>query len=344
MAAVAPSFDPANTDDVRERLIAALHDRFPGITVAEGPDRYSGGMDTYVYAVRFAGPLSPEWAAPLVLRVFPNLGQAAKAEHEAAMQKFVSGLSFPAPRPLLTEPEGDAFGLPFMIMERATGSPAIESFTNPLNLPSLIRRMTALQARLHSLPTEGCPVACTEPLVDRWLKEPREQIARYDPPGLADLLAWIEEKAPIVRDEQPALIHLDFHPMNILVDGEHMTLLDWSDGTLGDRHADVARTTALLWLAAPLLANPVERTIVGVLRHYIVPAYKREYRKLLPLDEERLCFWEAFLAFRSWTQVAVIKQEGEGALGARAGVAAELPDSLLPAFDRYVAERIKRLG
>lgn len=44
----------------------------------------------------------------------------------------------------------------------------------------------------------------------------------------------------------PALIHLDFHPSNVLVKGEVTGVLDWENVRLGDARADVARTLSIL--------------------------------------------------------------------------------------------------
>lgn len=258
MIAPPESFDPTDVATLRERLIGTLRQQFPGLDVAHGPAVISGGMDTYVYDVRLLGPLPPEWLAPLVLRIFPSTSQVEKAEREAAIQSFVASNGFPAPRVLRVDPTGGAIGLPYMIMAHASGVRAIELIKNPLKLPGMIRGMADLQVRLHRLPIESCPLPRESPLIDRLLVEPRGYVARFDPPGLRPVLDWLEAKADLVRDETPALLHLDFHPLNILVDGKHMTLIDWSDAAVGDRHADVARTLALFWLAAPMLQNAGE--------------------------------------------------------------------------------------
>ena len=134
--------------------------------------------------------------------------------------------------------------------------------------------------------------------------------------------------------------HNDFHPLNLLVDGDRVVLLDWSAAALGDRHCDVARTLALFWLAGPLAKSAVERTALRLLRGYVVSKYRREYESLLPLDEDRLRYWQALHAFGVWTQIAVMRQEGEAAIGARQGVLDEVPASVLPALRDYVWARI----
>jgi aminoglycoside phosphotransferase (APT) family kinase protein len=154
----------------------------------------------------------------------------------------------------------------------------------------------------------------------------------------------MESHADLVRDEEPALLHNDFHPLNIMLDGERMTLLDWPDAAVGDRHCDVARTLALFWLAAPLERSFIGRTVLGLLRRYIVPLYVREYRSHLALDDVRLRYWEALHAFKAWAQIAVLHHEGEAALGARAGVAAEIPPTMIRALESYVRTRIAALS
>ena len=340
-SAAGTTFDPDDKSAIRAALTECLCGLLGAVEVVEGPDRYGAGLDTYVYAIRLRGELPPEWAAPLVLRVYPQAAQAGKAQREAAAQTFAADHGIAAPRPLLVEMSWEPYGLPFMIMERAPGSPLMERFKNPLAIGRTIRAMAALQARLHSLPTDGCPLPYDGPLVDRWLAPTKEQVKRFRPRGLDGPLRWLEEHAQIVREEEPVLVHNDFHPLNLVADGDRLTLLDWSDATLGDRHCDVARTLALFWLAPPLESNAVTRMVLTVLRRFIVPAYARAYRKHLPLDKRRLRYWQALHAFKAWAQIAVMRQEGEAAIGAPAGVLAQIPQALLPALQAYFEERAR---
>lgn len=69
--------------------------------------------------------------------------------------------------------------------------------------------------------------------------------------------AWIDwlgpdhpELAKRLRQEKPratALLHLDYHPPNVLTDDERATgVLDWRNALAGDPRADAARTVAIL--------------------------------------------------------------------------------------------------
>ncbi len=47
-----------------------------------------------------------------------------------------------------------------------------------------------------------------------------------------------------------ALLHMDYHPLNVMADEHRVTgVLDWANGTAGDPRADLARTTVVLRLS-----------------------------------------------------------------------------------------------
>jgi aminoglycoside phosphotransferase (APT) family kinase protein len=332
-------FDPDNIPAIREALAQRLSARVGPVSVKEGPARFRSGLDTFVYAIGLSGQLAPEWPESLVLRIFPSMDQVEKAEREFAVQAFLATLGYPAPRPLYFDVTGEPFGLPFMIMARVPGVPAINQFKNPLNTSSLIARMAALQARLHTLPTAGCPLPYESPLVERMLEPSRDLVGRYHPPGLDKPLQWLERNVSVVRDEEPVLTHNDFHPLNLIVEGDQMTVLDWPGAALGDRHCDVGRTLALFSFAPDFERSLAARMALRVFRGTIIRRYKRAYCAILRLEGERLRYWEALHAFTAWTQIATMAQEGEAAIGARPGALSEIPPGLETSLKRYFEER-----
>jgi aminoglycoside phosphotransferase (APT) family kinase protein len=53
-----------------------------------------------------------------------------------------------------------------------------------------------------------------------------------------------------VASPAAALLHLDYHPLNVLTDGTRITaILDWANARAGDPRADVARTYSILMVA-----------------------------------------------------------------------------------------------
>jgi hypothetical protein len=88
--------DPANVDQVREALLAYVRGRLgPETSFAEAPAALGRGFDTYIYAFRLSesAGLDAAWTQPLVLRVYPSIEQAQKADREAAIQRFTASLA-----------------------------------------------------------------------------------------------------------------------------------------------------------------------------------------------------------------------------------------------------------
>jgi aminoglycoside phosphotransferase (APT) family kinase protein len=331
------TFDSGDKAAIAASLEAFLRERFGDVHIAGGLQVLAGGLDTYVYGLSIRGAPPPGWPSRVVLRVYPGLQQVAKMEREFAVQEFVTARGFPAAKPLLAGPP-DVLGLPFMLMERIEGVQAVEAFKNPLRIRGVLRQMAALQARLHVLPIDGCPLPYDSPLIDHLLAQPRELLARYPEPDAMRGLRWLEDTASLVRDEQPVLVHNDFHPVNILADGRKLTLLDWSDAALGDRHSDVARTLAVFW-HAPYFQAGIARRALLFLRRPIISWYLRDYQSHAPLRRDRLRYWEAAHAFSEWVTIVVADRHGDAAIGAREGVAGSLPRGIADILWQYFAER-----
>ena len=99
----------------------------------------------------------------------------------------------------------------------------------------------------------------------------------------ADRHAWIALAEPdkslatiLVQAsrERAALLHLDYHPMNVLVTaGRLSAILDWTNARAGDPRADLARTCSILHFAPLLTATSdaaeehVRRELVAGWRH-----------------------------------------------------------------------------
>ena len=66
------------------------------------------------------------------------------------------------------------------------------------------------------------------------------------------------------------LVHLDFHPGNVLVDGGRLTgVVDWDGATRGDRHFDLV--TLRFWLTGhhPRLTGPIDERLAAVPRRRV---------------------------------------------------------------------------
>jgi aminoglycoside phosphotransferase (APT) family kinase protein len=220
-----------------------------------------------------------------------------------------------------------------MVMEHMAGVPLLEKMRNPLALGGVLRGMAALQVRLHGLPVSGCPLPADHPLIDRRLAALREDIECYEADQARAPLKWLEMHADRLAGEEPAVTHNDYHPRNILVDDNgSLSLLDWSDAALGDRHCDLARTMAIFHMA-PLLVTGVESLVLRALRPHILRTYRRAYESRLPVEVGRLRYWQAFHAAQGIAQVVIAQHPRSADAGVRQDIA--LPPRLLPELQRY---------
>jgi aminoglycoside phosphotransferase (APT) family kinase protein len=91
------------------------------------------------------------------------------------------------------------------------------------------------------------------------------------PPGLR--AGWINWPAPAdaalaarlraVATQNDRLLHLDYHPLNVLAHGVQLTaVLDWTNAHAGDPRADIARTLTILRLMPRVLRQP--RAALGI--------------------------------------------------------------------------------
>ncbi len=300
--------DPANVTEVHSALLAYVRARFgPATNFAEAPTVLGRGFDTFIYTFRLnASPgLDAEWTQRLVLRVYPSAEQTQKAEREASIQRFTAGLGYPSLAPLAIDTAEPSFGLPVMIMRRVGGSTLLQGVTKkPWRARSLLRGMADVHAALHTLPLEGCPLAYDRPLVERQLADLRARIDELRATHMEESYRWLDDRKQCVLEEERALCHNDFHPLNVMEESNGtMTVIDWSDAAIGDRHCDVARSVALIWFAQIAATSPVERMLLKAARGFLRGSYFNRYNELLPVDPKRLAYWETLHTFWGWAQL-----------------------------------------
>lgn len=339
--------DPSQPEQVAQALSAyfAARDGFGGVRFAEPPAPLGRGFDTFIYGFRLEGTgLDPVWARPLVLRLYPGVDRAANAVREAAIQRFVASRGYPALDPRAIEGADNVAGLPFMIMERVAGKTMLERITaNPFAVPRLLAAMADLHVELHRMPLDGCPLTADRPLAERQLDNLRARIDRLGVRDLDEGLAWLERNSDAVADEELSLCHNDFHPMNILIsdDGGRMTVIDWTDAALGDRHHDVARTVTLFWFAQIAARGTLERLVLRAARGFMASRYLNRYRAQLPVDRSRLAYWQAAHAFNGWLQLRELSATPPGDLHTKTESAQRIAPSLVDEVRDYFWHRTR---
>ncbi|HET7035782.1 MAG TPA: phosphotransferase [Thermomicrobiaceae bacterium] len=192
-----------------------------------------------------------------VLRLFPP-GWERVAEREVLAQAAAARAGVPVPA---VEARGAWQGRPALVLAWLPGQTLLQALdARPGQAGALGLRFGRMQARLHT----ARPPERLRRLGDGWLAW-----------GQPDATLRAALQAGSRQDN--ALLHLDYHPMNVMVQpGRTCGVLDWSNATLGEPRADVARTlTILTLLPIPGWGDPGH---AGVRRHF-VRGYLRGYQQ-----------------------------------------------------------------
>lgn len=303
-------------------LAAWAGTRFGGpIAVAGEPTNIAGGFDSFIHGVELTGGSLPaEWRRPLVVRMLPTARRAPQAAREAAVQGWSADRGYAAPQVLAVLGPDDGFDLPTQVMERASGTTMLDAVTaKPWRARRLVDQLAGLALRLHALPTEGFP-ADQATVVDHRLGLARMVLGRIDRPDLAAALRRAESLSARALEGPHVVCHGDFHPLNVMVDGDDASVIDWTDAGLGPREADVARTALLFHVAAIAAGSAAERVVLRVAGPRLSGRFLRTYSAGAPLDPDRMRIWEVLHGVHGWAQVEMLHAGGfEGASSAEAG-------------------------
>ena len=224
----------------------------------------SGGSDTAIWRVEHGG-------ACYALRVF-RVEQAETCRREvAALAAAVDG-GIPAP---LIHAEGVWRDRPALLLSWLPGRPIGDVLAaRPWLAPRLGVLFGRMQAAIHRLPA---PDALRAP--DRgwitWGGAAGEPLRR---------------RLQALAGDSDALLHLDYHPLNVLTDGARITaVLDWANAHAGDPRADAARTYTILRLDA---ADPLRSTLAarGMLRLFEW-GWRHGYERAMPDQGDRAPFY-----------------------------------------------------
>ena len=325
-------------EEVAERLHRWIRERFgDGAELAGPPEVVTGGLDTYIY--RF----QPTEGGPLILRLYPSVSRGPSAEREAAVLGFLHGVGYPAPAPVDHGTGSEAFGLPYVVMEQVAGATVLDRVkARPRQTGSLLDSLAAAQASLHGLDRGGWPFPPADgPEIDRRLAAV-EGAASPAHSGLAHALRWLQDHRGVVRREDPAVCHNDFHPLNALVDDDgRLAVIDWENASLGDRHSDLARSLVLFEWAPAVAGSAVERVVLRAAKPWIVKRYRAAYERHLAIEEERLHYWLAFHAADSWWEASTLLEgtfERDTRTDERLGPAAVVAPARARLFARLVPD------
>lgn len=128
-------------------------------------------------------------------------------------------------------------------MSRIAGTP-LGAGGDAALFPGLLDTLASLQLKVLANTVHGLP-RLKQRLRDRIMAAPA--LADPERSRLLDRLAELPDG--------DSLCHGDFHPLNIIADGDDLGIVDWLDASSGPPEADIARTWLLVRLHMPEAAE-----------------------------------------------------------------------------------------
>jgi aminoglycoside phosphotransferase (APT) family kinase protein len=268
-----------------ERLIALLRAEpgFENAELAQAPEPLAGGFWATMSVLRLTGVEPP--AGTLVLRVLPDPTAAAK---ETVFHRATAAQGLPVPAIRLAGGAGGVLGDAFILMDRAPGRMPLEGLGGVgalRRLPFLARRLPDLlgqvTAALHALDPAPAQAALAGEGLDAigdpsgflaLLSDAANQLGRTDLRAAAE---WLASHPP--PPAAPVIAHGDLHPLNLLIDGDRWTLLDWTTALVAHPAYDLAFTTLIL-RHPPLVAPAPLRPVIAAAGASMARRFSTAYR------------------------------------------------------------------
>ncbi|KAM6160596.1 acyl-CoA dehydrogenase family member 11 [Erethizon dorsatum] len=183
------------------------------------------------------------------------LPKAHKIDREFKVQKTLSSVGFPVPKPLLYCSDASVIGTEFYVMEHVQGR-IFRDFTLPEVSPpersAIYVAMVETLAQIHSLNIRslqlegyGRGVGYCKRQVSTWTKQ-YQAAAHRDVPAMKQLSEWLMKNLPD-NDNEESLTHGDFTLHNIVfhpTEARVIAVLDWELSTIGHPLLDLAHLSA----------------------------------------------------------------------------------------------------
>jgi aminoglycoside phosphotransferase (APT) family kinase protein len=306
---------PPNT--TTDGLLAALrrHTAIDELAWARPPRPLTGGFWAEIYDIELAHPPA-HLTGRLVARIMPDPVVAAR---ETAIQRHLSDCGLHVPAIHAADGPSDLLDRAWSIMDHAPGRPLLTGLSARSALrraPTLLHRIPDLLARsaaaLHDCPTDRLELELHGHThhagIDDQLTRLADQASSNGRDDLAAIARQLAASAPPGR----VVCHGDLHPLNLLVDDDRWTLIDWSTAMLADPHYDLAFTT--LMLANPPLDGPTPiRAIARSIGNRLAHRFVRTYEQLTGTDTDpaRLAWGRRAHALRALVDVATWTAHGD---------------------------------
>ncbi|MNC36449.1 Phosphotransferase enzyme family protein [compost metagenome] len=220
-----------------------------------------------------------EYGTGKILKLYRGDIPAQYVEHEYEISKYVYKQSIQTPQPIELVTIEERKGI---IFQQIHGRSMLRLIgEKPWKLGGYTRQLAALHHDLHKL--QGAEAFGRQ-----------KDILRSS--IIAAPMLTMEEKTPVLDKleqlpEGDRLLHGDFHPDNVLIDGQAW-IIDWMTGITGNPAGDAARSVIMFSMGAlPPGASLATRLVTGFIRQRLTKGYIREYLRLSGLTYAEVNAW-----------------------------------------------------
>jgi aminoglycoside phosphotransferase (APT) family kinase protein len=247
-----PTLDPAD-------ILAAL-----GISSVSAITRVHGGTDTAIWRVVHGATTS-------TLRVF-RPEQAETCRREIAAMQVAHEAQVPVPA---IHASGVWRERPVLLLSWCPGVPLWDAIRRqPWRVLSLGMAFGRTQALIHQVASRA-----------EW-QDRRTDWIGWAGPVEHQLQAALQRLAR----PMPVLLHLDYHPLNVLSDGRQITaVLDWANARAGDPRADIARTYTIL-MVEPYSPGR-QPLVISLVRRLTAWSWRRGYAQVAGAQSDMAWFY-----------------------------------------------------
>jgi tRNA A-37 threonylcarbamoyl transferase component Bud32 len=179
-------------------------------------------------------------------------------------------------------------GKPAELMQKINGQNLLGYMMHsPLKIPQIMKKMALLQSRIFDVKTDKLTT----------IKD-RVQYFASRPPLLEKQLLDFILKLFAELPEENYLCHGDFHPGNILMQGDGYYIIDWSGAYVGSYLCDVAHTY-LLMRCVPRVPgqSSINYSVTKKAGAFIAKSYLKEISKLRKYDRAAFSKWTVIMSF-----------------------------------------------
>ncbi len=259
----------------------------------------------------------------LIVRIYPGNPGQHRASFEYSLLNAIHDQGFPVPRVLLVETESDLFQRPFIVMERIVGQTMMDHLRNTSEpqFSEMIHLFSRVFVELHQLDWRKLSIVPEEylhatfsTLIRNHLRGMRDHIMSNEVQFLSSIIDWLEEHLDNIEPLPLALLHRDFHPMNIIIDKSgNPFVIDWTAATIGDPRMDIAWSFLLAKLH---------------LSEDLGDAILNGYQKVIGQDLDNMDFFIVDACLRRLSDITIMLKRGAESLGMRDATINEVKEGI----------------